>query len=56
MPAIDQRKLGQILIDRGLINASQLEQALEEQGVSGRFFGEILVARERSRRKKLPEL
>ena len=30
---------------RGLINATQLEEALNEQRTSGRFFGEILVAR-----------
>ena len=45
MPAIDQQKLGEILIDRGLINATQLEEALSEQRASGRFFGEILVGR-----------
>ncbi len=45
MPGIDQRKLGQILIDRGLITPAQLEDALSEQGVTGRFFGEILVGR-----------
>ncbi len=45
MPPIDQRKLGQVLIDRGLINAVQLEEALDEQRATGRFFGEVLVAR-----------
>ena len=45
MPAIDQQKLGEILVNRGLINAAQLEEALNEQRSTGRFFGEILVAR-----------
>src|SRR5262245_60948582 len=44
-PAIDNRKIGQILIDRGLITPLQLEEALGEQGLTGRFFGEILVGR-----------
>jgi type IV pilus assembly protein PilB len=37
--------LGQILIDRGLINVAQLEESLSEQRVTGKFFGEILVTR-----------
>ena len=44
-PAVDNRKIGQILIDRGLITPLQLEEALGEQGLTGRFFGEILVGR-----------
>ncbi len=44
-PAIDQRKLGEILIERGMITPEQLEEALNEQRASGRFFGEILVSR-----------
>jgi len=44
-PAIDNRKIGQILIDRGIITPLQLEEALGEQGLTGRFFGEILVGR-----------
>ena len=45
MPPVDNRKIGQILIDRGLITPLQLEEALGEQGLTGRFFGEILVGR-----------
>ena len=45
MAAIDQRKLGQILIDEGIITLVQLEEALAEQRSTGRFFGEILVSR-----------
>ena len=44
-PAVDNRKIGQILIDRGIITPLQLEEALGEQGLTGRFFGEILVGR-----------
>ena len=36
-PAIDQRKLGEMLVDRGLITVEQLEEALNEQRASGRF-------------------
>lgn len=45
MPPVDNRKIGQILIDRGLLTPTQLEDALGEQGLTGRFFGEILVGR-----------
>ena len=45
MPVVDHRKLGQILIDQGIINAVQLEEALNEQRLTGQFFGEILVGR-----------
>src|SRR3989338_2450866 len=45
MAAVDQRKLGQILIDQGIITLVQLEEALTEQRSTGRFFGEILVSR-----------
>src|SRR5262245_59094882 len=44
-PAIDNRKIGQILIDKGMITPLQLEEALGEQGLTGRFFGEILVGK-----------
>jgi type IV pilus assembly protein PilB len=45
MPEVDQRKIGQILINRGLISVAQLEEALNEQGLTGRFLGEIIVGR-----------
>ena len=41
----DQRKLGQVLVERGIITAKQLEEALAEQRSSGRFIGETLVSR-----------
>lgn len=41
----NQRKVGQVLLKRGLITEAQLNAALREQSVSGRFLGEILVSR-----------
>ena len=37
------KRIGELLIERGLINARQLEQALERQRSSGQFLGAILV-------------
>ena len=37
------KKIGEILIERGYINSSQLEQALEERKTTGEKIGEILV-------------
>lgn len=42
---MDHQKIGQILIDKGLINSEQLETALGAQRLTGKFFGEILVSR-----------
>lgn len=41
----DQRKLGQILVEQGMITSRQLEEALHEQKRTGRFISEILVSR-----------
>jgi len=41
----DQSKLGQILVERNIITATQLTEALEEQHLTGRFIGEVLVSR-----------
>lgn len=41
----DQRKLGQILVEQGIITQKQLDGVIEEQRVTGRFLGEILVSR-----------
>ena len=38
-----QKRIGELLIERGLINARQLEQALSRQRVTGQFLGSILV-------------
>ena len=39
-----EKKIGEILIEEGLITLEQLEAALREQGRSKKFLGEILVA------------
>jgi type IV pilus assembly protein PilB len=41
--AVRWRKLGAILVDRGLLTADQLRRSFEEQGISGRRLGEIVV-------------
>jgi len=51
----DERKLGQILIDRGVITAKQLDEALVEQRASGRFIGEILVSRGASSEEQITQ-
>jgi len=44
--AVDfRRPLGSLLVERGLITAAQLEQALAAQQESGWRLGEILVSR-----------
>ena len=37
------RPLGRLLVAKGLLSEDQLEQALEEQALTGRRLGEILV-------------
>jgi len=41
--AVRWRKLGAILVDRGLLTADQLRSGFEEQAISGRRLGEIVV-------------
>src|SRR5215470_15877146 len=48
-----KRPIGEIFVERGLISAIQLEDALEEQKKSGRRLGEILVATGRLSRLEL---
>src|SRR4029078_9285363 len=43
-PAVPYRRMGSILVERGLISEAQLGQALAEQDSSGRLLGEILVS------------
>lgn len=38
-----QKRLGEILVDEGVITLRQLDTALQEQKQSGKFLGEILV-------------
>lgn len=45
MASVDPSRLGQILMEQGILSAVQLKDALEEQRVTGRFLGEILVSR-----------
>lgn len=43
MAEIGFKKIGEILIEQGYINQSQLTQALEEQKLTGEKIGEILI-------------
>jgi len=52
-PTSGKRPIGEIFVERGLISAAQLEDALEEQKKSGRRLGEILVATGRLTRLEL---
>lgn len=38
-----QKKIGEILIERGLITQAQLEDALAEQARTNKFLGDILI-------------
>ena len=39
----ERRRIGEILVDNGIISVNQLEAALEQQKPGGRLLGEILV-------------
>jgi len=41
----DQLKIGEILVERGVISSKHLEEALQEQRDTGRFIGEVLISR-----------
>lgn len=43
MESAAKRRLGDIIVERGLITAEQLDQALEAQRQSGAKLGEVLV-------------
>lgn len=43
MSGIVQKKLGEILIEQGLLSLTQLAEALEEQKLTGEKLGEILI-------------
>jgi hypothetical protein len=43
MESAAKRRLGDIIVERGLITAAQLDQALERQRESGAKLGEVLV-------------
>src|SRR5262249_30301106 len=52
--AAGKRPIGEIFVERGLVTASQLEEALEEQKKSGGRLGEILVATGTLPRRRWP--
>jgi len=41
----DRRRLGEILVDRGLVTEGGLQRALEEQSRTGELLGQILLQR-----------
>ncbi|TBR15276.1 type II secretion system protein GspE [bacterium] len=43
MAEASKKKLGEILLEKGFIDASRLKEALEEQKITGEKLGEILV-------------
>ncbi len=43
-PEVPYRRIGSILVERGLITEDELRLALDEQDRSGRLLGEILVS------------
>jgi type IV pilus assembly protein PilB len=47
------RRLGEILIDKGLITAEQLEDALKEQKRTKEFLGKILIKKKLIKEKDL---
>ena len=38
-------RLGELLVERGVLDAEQLAEALEDQQVTGRVLGKILIAK-----------
>lgn len=55
-PSLASKPLGEILIERGLINRDKLNAALQEQGVTGARLGKILVRNGFLRQKRLLEI
>ena len=50
-----RKLLGQILLDRGVIAKKQLDDALQEQSLTGKFIGEILIEKEYATRRQIFE-
>jgi len=48
-----KKKIGELLLEKGLISPQQLEEGLKEQALSGRRLGEILVDRGRITEEQL---
>ena len=53
---MENKKIGEILLKQGLITEEDLNTALKEQKVSGRFLGTILVEKELIKKEKLSEI
>lgn len=50
-----QKKLGEILMERGLITSEQLKEALDEQRKTNEFLGKILLRKNQIKEKDLLE-
>lgn len=50
-----QKKLGEILINKGLITGEQLKDALDEQRKTNEFLGKILIRKNQFKEKDLLE-
>jgi len=50
-----QKKLGEILVEKGLISLKQLEEALAQQARTKEFLGEILIKKRLIKEKELQE-
>ncbi len=44
MPQVSQKRLGEILIEQGVITPLQLDEALQRQRLTGEFLGRVLVS------------
>ena len=55
-PEASKRPIGEIFVEKGFITSGQLEDALDEQKLSGRKLGEILVSQGRLSRLRLLSL
>jgi type IV pilus assembly protein PilB len=52
---LNKKRLGDILLDAGLINNDQLSEVLAEQKISGKKIGEILIEKGYVTKKKITE-
>jgi len=50
-----KRRLGDILLEKGIVSQEQLEEALEEQKKSGRLLGELLISMDFASEKDILE-
>jgi len=54
--SMENKRLGELLLDRGLINKKDLNQALKEQKINGKLLGAILVEKGLITNEKLSEI